>query len=253
MSDLLHREITQSYYLTTASRGHSPTQGHYNRVADGLLRRLGPWMPKSRSARCLDLACGCGETLYMLERQGFRDTAGVDLCAEEIEQAQAFIRGRLYCSDALSFLKTAESHSFDFVTALNFLEHLNKDSLLEVLRECARVLRPGGVMVAIVPNATSPFGGMTRYWDITHEWAFVPNNLQQIARLTGFGSEVEFRECRPIMHGLKSGIRYLAWQIIRAMIATYLVIETANTKGGVYTMDMMVRMTANTPSVTINH
>lgn len=241
MSALLRCEIARDYYLTTANRGHSPTRQHYKEAATGLLRRLRPWLPKDRGARCLDLGCGCGETLYMLEREGFCHTVGVDLCPEEIEEARKFIRGELYCSDALEFLRNVESASIDFVTALNFLEHLGKDQLLEVLREGARVLRPGGAMVAIVPNAQSPFGTLTRHWDITHEWAFVPNNFEQLAPLAGFSRHVEFRECGPEPHGLKSGLRYLAWQMIRALIATYLLIEVANTKMGIYTMDMLVR------------
>jgi SAM-dependent methyltransferase len=242
MSALLQAEIARNYYQTTANRGHSPAQEHYEQSAAGLLRRLRPWLPKDCGARCLDLGCGCGETLYMLERQGLCNTAGVDLCADEIEQARAFAHGDLYCTDVLTFLDKTKSASIDFITALNFLEHLSKDVMLKTVKEIARVLRPGGSLVALVPNAQSPLGMLTRHWDITHEWAFVPNNFEQLAPLAGFSSKVEFRECGPEPHGLKSGLRYLAWQMIRALIATYLLIEVANTKGGIYTMDMLVRL-----------
>jgi SAM-dependent methyltransferase len=243
MSAPLTHAIAHDYYRTTANRSHSPAPEYYHQAAAGLFRRLRPWLPKDRSARCLDLACGCGETLYMLEREGFCNTTGVDLCAEEIDHARTFIHGELYCADALTFLRNTESSTVDFITALNFLEHLGKDQLLEVLREVARVLRSSGSMVAIVPNAQSPFGMLTRHWDITHEWAFVPNNFQQVALLAGLNLNIEFRECAPHAHGLKSGLRYLAWQCIRALIAAYLLIEVANTKGRIYTMDMLVRFT----------
>jgi 2-polyprenyl-3-methyl-5-hydroxy-6-metoxy-1,4-benzoquinol methylase len=244
MLAMLQAEIARNYYRTTANRGHSPAGEHYQQSADGLLRRLRPWLPTDLGARCLDLGCGCGETLFMLERQGLCNTSGVDLCSDEIEQAREYTRGGLYCSDVLTFLSMTEPASVDFITALNFLEHLAKDQLFEVLREAARVLRPGGTLVAMVPNAQSPFGTLTRHWDITHEWAFVPNNFEQLASLAGFNPKVEFRECGPQPHGLKSGLRYLAWQGIRALIATYLLVEVASTKRGIYTMDMLVRFTA---------
>jgi SAM-dependent methyltransferase len=166
----------------------------------------------------------------------------VNLCQEELDQARPYVRGQLIHTDALDYLRQSQSASVDFVSALNFLEHLSKDALLTILNETRRVLRPGGTLVAMVPNAISPFGGLTRHWDMTHEWAFVPNNFQQLAALTGFDPDVEFRECGPVVHGLFSAVRYLLWQIIRAGIATYFLIEVGSPKGGIYTMDMLVRL-----------
>jgi SAM-dependent methyltransferase len=238
----VHDEITALYYRTTSARGHTPKIGHYKTGADLLRRRLGPWMPREKNSRCLDLACGCGEMLYCLEREGFENTVGVDLCHEEIEQARSFIKGELVHADVVDYLRQSRAESFDFISAFNFLEHLPKEAARDVLIESRRVLRPGGTLVAMVPNAISPFSGITRYWDITHEWAFAPNNFRQLVALVGFHPEVEFRECGPIPHGVISGIRYLLWRLIHLGIASWLLVELADRKGGVYTMDMLVRM-----------
>jgi SAM-dependent methyltransferase len=238
----LHDEITQLYHRTTSSRGHQRTREHYEVAAALLKRRLGPWAPGLKDARCLDLACGCGEMLYCLERDGFENTVGVDICREEIEEGKLFVKGKLVHSDVLEYLRRTDSESFDFVTAFNFFEHLSKDSLRDVLIETRRVLRPGGTLVGMVPNAISPFNGIARYWDITHQWAFTPNNFRQLATLTGFDSRLELRECGPIPHGPLSYIRYLVWQVIRLGIAGWLLVELADRKGGVYTMDMLVRL-----------
>jgi SAM-dependent methyltransferase len=180
----------------------------------------------------------------MLENQGYSTITGVDLCAEELQQARPFIRATLECSEVMTFLQATPSESLDFITALNFFEHVTKDQLRSILTECRRVLRPGGVVVAMVPNAISPFGGLTRHWDYTHEWAFVPNNFRQLGHVAGFSSHLDFRECGPSPHGLVSILRYLAWQVLRGMIAGWLLVEVADTKGGVYTMDMLVRLRA---------
>src|ERR1039458_4710573 len=243
-SPSLRDDITQQYYRTTSSRGHHRSREYYELAAVLLKRRLGPWTPKVKEARCLDLACGCGEMLYCLEREGIKSTVGVDLCREEIDEGRLFVRGSLVHSDVREYLRQTDSKSFDFVTAFNFLEHLSKDYLRDVLLETRRVLRPGGALVGMVPNAISPFGGITRYWDITHEWAFSPNNFRQLAALTDFDPTVEFRECGPVPHGPISGIRYLIWQLIRLGIAGRLLVELADRKGGIYTMDMLVRLRA---------
>ena len=244
-SSTLSEQVAERYYQTTAERGYVPSKEHYERASLGLTLRLRPWLPEDRAAICLDLACGCGEVIYLMEQHGFQHTTGVDLCAEELERGRRFVKSELIKSDVLDYLKQCQSKSIDFVTALNFLEHLTKDQLLATLREIRRVLRPGGTLVAMVPNAISPFGGLTRHWDITHEWAFTPNNFQQLAPLAGFDSRVEFRECGPVVHGVVSAARYLLWQIIRAGIATRFLIEVGDTKGGVYTMDMLVRLHAS--------
>jgi len=242
MSQSLHNEVTVNYYQTTAGRSYNASREYYEQAANGLKLRLRPWIPKNREAQCLDLACGCGELLYLLAREGFEHIAGVDLCREELDQARGYINGDLICADVLDYLQQCQSASFDFISALNILEHLSKDTLLAVLSEIRRVLRPGGTLVAMVPNAISPFGGLTRHWDITHEWAFTPNNFRQLAALIGFDGDIEFRECGPVAHGVISAARYLLWQLIRIGIASWFMIEVANPKGGIYTMDMLVRM-----------
>jgi SAM-dependent methyltransferase len=238
----LHDEITREYYRTTAVRGHAPTPEHYRFTAAQLQRRLRDWLPRDPNARCLDLACGCGEMLYLLEQEGIAATTGVDLSREELDNARIFVRGRLVHDDVLEFLQGEPDGSYDFVSALNFLEHLPKDKLLAILTEAGRVLAPNGTLVVIVPNAISPFAGTTRHWDLTHEWAFTPNNFRQLAALSGFDAKVELRECRPVAHGFISGVRVIAWALIRTAISAWLLVETADRKGGVYTMDMMVRL-----------
>ncbi|HEY8186875.1 MAG TPA: class I SAM-dependent methyltransferase [Pyrinomonadaceae bacterium] len=241
-SSPLTDQVADAYYKTTAGRGHRSSGEYYEYAALGLKLKLQQWLPENREAICLDLACGCGEFLYLAEKSGFVNTTGVDLCKEELEQARHHVKATLVQVDVLAYLKEAESASLDFISALNLLEHLSKDALLAVLNECRRVLKPGGALVAMVPNAVSPFGGLTRHWDITHEWAFTPNNFRQLAALVGFDREVEFRECGPRVHGFVSAIRYALWQVLRGLIATWFMIEVGTTKDGIYSMDMLVRL-----------
>lgn len=242
MSDLLHDRITTDYYKTTAARNFKPDLGPYERSAETFKRRLAGWLPKNRDARCLDIACGCGQMVYALEKLGYSNCAGVDLCQDELDMAALFTKAHYTCADVLEFLREAESESFEFISALNFLEHLSKDKLMLVLTEARRVLRPGGALVAIVPNAVSPFGTLTRHWDLTHEWAFTYANFGQLSALAGFDPKIDFRECGPVPHGFISMARYLLWQGIRLLIWSYFMIELADAKGSVYTMDMLVRL-----------
>jgi 2-polyprenyl-3-methyl-5-hydroxy-6-metoxy-1,4-benzoquinol methylase len=234
--------LTSNYYATTAARGHNATEQHYRAGAEAFRRRIGPWMPANRSASLLDLGCGCGEVMYTFEKSGFQNVEGVDLCQEELDQARLFVRGQLHHMDVFENLRARADQSVDVITALNLVEHLPKASLPDFFKEVRRVLKSGGSFIAMIPNAISPFGASTRYWDLTHETAFTPNNFRQLAALVGLSPRVDFRECAPVPHGPVSTLRYVLWQGLRAGIASWFLIEGGVTRGGVYTMDMMVRL-----------
>jgi 2-polyprenyl-3-methyl-5-hydroxy-6-metoxy-1,4-benzoquinol methylase len=236
----LSTEIIKKYYVTTSSRSAAVNKDHYDHALPGLLRRLGPWSPKPGS-RVLDLGCGLGEFLYLCQQLGCKELVGVNLCEDEINAARHFVNADFHCKHILEYLRSTQ-RAFDSIYAMNILEHFEKDELLEVLRLVSSRLSPGGVLVSMVPNAISPFGNLTRHWDYTHEWAFTPNNFRQLASITGFDHNIEFRECGPVPYAFISSVRWLLWQIIRLGIKLYLLIEVADTKGGVYTMDMLVRL-----------
>lgn len=101
--------------------------------------------PLGRTRQILDLGCGTGTMLGHLRR--FGEAAGVDADQRAVSFCHA--RGedqvQLLESETLPF----PDDSFDLLTALDVLEHIEDDRA--VLQEVARVLRPGGTFLATVP------------------------------------------------------------------------------------------------------
>src|ERR687890_36517 len=99
-----------------------------------------------RRPRILDVGCGTGANLLMLSKYG--EAEGVDIS----EDALAFCRERgldkvkLGAAEELPY----EDGSFDLVTALDVVEHMDDD--LGGLKEMRRVLRPGGRVLLFVPT-----------------------------------------------------------------------------------------------------
>lgn len=233
------QEIIEAYHKTTSSRSGKLTEEHYRLSAAGLRRRLQGWLPKP-GQDVLDLGCGTGGLLYLCNSLGCDSLTGVNLCEEELEVARHLVPAEFHHCDLLEFLRKSECN-YDWIGCFNILEHLSKDEVLETLQLCASRLKPGGRLIVMVPNGLSGYSGVTRYWDFTHKLAFVPNNFRQLLPLSGFHS-VEFRECGPVPHGAVSLARFVLWQLVRQMIKLRLMIEVADTKDGVYTMDMLVRL-----------
>lgn len=236
----LESRIFDAYLETTSGRGAVVEAGYYEEAAVGLGRRLKGWLP-TRESDILDLGCGLGGFLYLCQVRGHRSLTGVNLCADEIATARMFVNAAFHHVDLITFLRETEAQ-YDFIGCFNILEHLTKDGVMEALTLSASRLRAGGSLVAMVPNAISPFSGTTRYWDITHRLSFAPNNFRQLAPLAGF-SAVEFRECGPVVHGPVSAARAILWQVACLFTKLRLLVEVADAKGGVYTMDMLVRLT----------
>lgn len=98
-----------------------------------------------QTPRVLDLGCGTGTMLGYLRRFGEVDGVDADEHAVRYCHTRGHTRVQLLESAALPF----PDHSFDLVTALDVLEHIDDDR--RALEEIARVLRPGGTFLATVP------------------------------------------------------------------------------------------------------
>jgi len=107
-----------------------------------------------RDAQVLELFCGRGNGLVALERLGFTELRGVDLSPRLV----ALYRGRGRCSAGDCRSLPIRSASQDVAIVQGGLHHLPdvKTDLPIVIREVQRVLKPGGLFVAVEPWLT-PF------------------------------------------------------------------------------------------------
>lgn len=113
------------------------------RILRGWLRRLVGAEPER--PRILDVGCGTGANIDLL--QGFGDVTAVDAGEEALRFCAERGLGGLVHARAQQLPFACES--YDLVTAFEVLEHLEDDAA--AAREAARVLRPGGRMLATVP------------------------------------------------------------------------------------------------------
>lgn len=112
-------------------------------------REILPLLP-SRAARILELGCGRGDTLAYLKREGRCDWAGG---VELFPDAAAVARTRLDWlleGDIEQLEIGLEPGSLDLVLCLDVLEHLVDP--WRMLRRLTALLRPGGAVVASIPN-----------------------------------------------------------------------------------------------------
>src|SRR2546429_3049427 len=98
-----------------------------------------------RKPRILDVGCGTGANLQMLAKYGAAE--GVDVSSEALDfcRARGLSKVKQGAAEALPY----EDASFDLVTGLDVVEHLDDD--IAGLAEMRRVLRPDGRALLFVP------------------------------------------------------------------------------------------------------
>ena len=126
---------------------------------------------------CVDLGCGRGEWLDVLREHGF-SARGVDL--NEAMTVDASAAGHeVILGDALAFLRGLADDSLLAVSAFHLAEHLEFPTLLRLVAECRRVLKPRGLLILETPNPENVWVAThTFHHDPTHRNPLTPSSLE---------------------------------------------------------------------------
>jgi 2-polyprenyl-3-methyl-5-hydroxy-6-metoxy-1,4-benzoquinol methylase len=181
-----------------------------------------PLLPTRKDAAILDLGCGYGRFLYFLQGEGFTETQGIDLNPQQLEVARSLGVRNVQYAEGREFLRR-QARQFDFISAIDVLEHVPKDQVLEFLDLIHAALRPGGRFVCQVPNLAAFYCPLF-YMDFSHETPFTASSLKQVLQLANF-ADVRVMPLGPVAHGLRSALRCILWKGITAGLRLVQTIE----------------------------
>ena len=177
--------------------------------------------------RILDIGCANGHLLFILEDR-FEELYGIDVSPSKIQEAKVKAK-QLFSSKYAKFKFTEKNademfeypdNFFDVVTCIASIEHIY--DIFGLVREINRVLKPGGYVVAEVPNiaylkfrfhlllgklpvTSSPYNWMEIGWDGGHIHYFTMKSFCRLFESNGFQIEIKsgsgflakFRNWRP--------------------------------------------------------
>ncbi len=109
-------------------------------------------LAEQRGLQILDIGCGTGATMDRLKQYGA--VQGVDLSEIPLNFSRRRGHTSVLCASATEL--PFENESFDLVTALDVIEHLDDD--VKGLSEIRRVLQPGAPAIIFVPAFQSLWG-----------------------------------------------------------------------------------------------
>jgi len=100
-------------------------------------------LPGGNAPRLLDVGCGTGHNLELMERLGFR-CWGIDVSSTAVEKAKArSAHPENFVAGSVTLLPWPDA-SFDVVTDIGCLHCLQTDEVAAYVAEVRRVLAPGG-------------------------------------------------------------------------------------------------------------
>jgi SAM-dependent methyltransferase len=173
-----------AFYFSFENRFRGPRAEIKNRI-----RYYVPFLLKcgvgSTDTPVLDLGCGRGEWLELLREKNLV-ASGVDINGSMIEQCRER-RLKVAEGDALDFLCALPDNSQGAVTGFHIIEHLPLETVVRLLRETFRVLRPGGIAIFETPNCKNlVVGACNFYIDPTHRNPIFPETAQFMLESVGF-------------------------------------------------------------------
>jgi len=170
--DLEHR-----YYDYLYSKGYSSNEA---------LRRVLQWYLTYFQGfqRVLDIGCGNGEFLQILQAAG-HEAVGVDIDPAMVEQCQA--QGlTAHTADVRTWLPTQAGH-YDAIFSSNVIEHLDAPTVEDIVAGAYQALRPGGLLLLGTPNPESAIVHLHEYWrDPTHVRLYSRQLLEFFLHNAGF-------------------------------------------------------------------
>jgi SAM-dependent methyltransferase len=186
----LYSGFAQSHFAKPAVRA----------LREHMVRRILKLTGAGKNSRVLSLGCGIGDTEVLLAPH-VAELTGLDLSPSAIRQAKldaAHLQNVRYVEGTLDNAQI-EPASFDIVIAIFFLHHL-PDTIPELARQIADILKPGGVFYALDPSRYRFSGAigellipklMARYQS-PNERQLAPGSTAEYFRNAGLDARFEY-------------------------------------------------------------
>ncbi len=147
------------------------------RIWAEIARHLQRWLP--RDGAILEIACDRGDFIRHIRAR--------DRWASDVRDVSAQLPPGIHFiqADGRALLDALPAGGFDGIFMSNYLEHLpSSDAVIDQLRVCAGLLRPGGRVVILQPNIRLTGAA---YWDfIDHKTPLTERSLAEGASIAGF-------------------------------------------------------------------
>ena len=189
-----------------------------------MIHKLEKLLDKPRTAiRLLDVGCSSGAFIFYSMKEGVH-AEGVEPAPAPAEMA---VKSGLKVQQGLLQKLQLPGESYDVVTLFEVIEHLREP--IELLRECHRILYPGGILIIRTGNTDSwtmqYLQSKWEYFQIKkhggHISFFNPFSMRKLAERMGFRLEIlKTHRVSLCQEGETPRLLYRAYKILSGLLNT---------------------------------
>jgi len=230
----------KNYFKTQASRYADAPEANQIAISKKTLSvEILPLMPPDKEASILELACGHGTLLSLLQKGGYTNTLGIDISDEQVEKAKQLGVRNVKCGDIQSFL-SRPGENYDVILGIDIIEHFTKSELLSLLEAIKKRLSPGGQVIFRTPNCDALLGTTYCYGDFTHEIYLNHFSVEQVMLTMGFTSINISGSYIGIRNPIKNLFRSLLWAVLKSWCKVVLFASGRSAKKVTFTPNLII-------------
>ncbi|MDE3022274.1 MAG: class I SAM-dependent methyltransferase [Pseudomonadota bacterium] len=225
VSSCTHDDYEQSLQKWNSSEGTFPGKKDYDRYQQVITKRLlhaKKLIQQKNLPKLLDVGCSSGALLSIAKNCGF-EVFGVEPASDPAKTSQSKGFNVFH-----GFLREAHypDYSFDVIVLFEIIEHVITP--LQLIKECERILSPGGIILINTPNASSytarfmkgRWEGFDLYKMGGHVSFFTPGSLSVMANKSGLKiKRIETRNIRFYENGQVTKLFYKSAKIMAQLLA----------------------------------
>lgn len=130
-----------------------------------------------RGSDVLELGGVRGRFIDLCEEAGAKSVVSIDIMPKD---------KRVIKADIIKYLASTKK-KFDAIYARHLLEHFSPQTVISIMKNAYRCLRPGGIFIIVVPNLNNLAVAMNEFWrEFEHVRPYSSVGLKQNLELAGF-------------------------------------------------------------------
>ena len=213
-------------YRDTFYKDYFQQQARRNTLSDNLKEKLA-WdqrvysdellhlLPEDRSASILDLGSGYGSLCQWIQHKDFNNVRAIDTSPEQVQRAKELGIPVELC-DVHSALEREEG--YDVIFAIDFIEHFDKEELVELLNKMISRLNPKGKLILRTPNIDAPIGSFYAFGDFTHGVVLNKHSVIQLLLACGAHEVIIHPSSLRVKGAIKNTCRKLLWLVVKTIM-----------------------------------